>query len=142
MKKKILIGAFLLLALMTAIAFVVAAVDSYHYDMDPANGVDTLEGLGATIFLALGGLVILCEMDLFFTVNYFLMKPKTLVKSVFMIIFQLMLSAVFLSEDLAMGLSRYVSDIFEAEILVVAPVFLLYVILRIACMATCFSKKV
>ena len=40
MKKKIVIGAFLLLVLITAIVFIVAAVDSYNYDMDPANGVD------------------------------------------------------------------------------------------------------
>ena len=45
MKKKILIGAFLLLVLITAIIFIVAAIDSYNYDMNPANSVDILEGV-------------------------------------------------------------------------------------------------
>ena len=109
MKKKILIGAFLLLVFITAIVFIVAAVDSYNYDMDPANGVDIMEGIGAAILIVLGGLVILCELDLFFTVYYFIIKPKTLSKSIFMIISQLMLLMVIFSEDLAKFLFQYVS---------------------------------
>lgn len=139
MKKKILIGAFLLLVLITAIVFIVAAVDSYNYDMD--NGVDILEGVGAAILIVLGGFVILCELDLFFTVYYFFMKPKTLSKSTFMILSQLMLLIVIFSEYLAKFLSQYVSDIFGEEIIVIAPIFFLYIILRIICVAICFSKK-
>ena len=74
MKKKILIGAFLLLVLITAIIFIVGAIESYNYDMDPANGVDILEGVGAAMLIIVGGLVTLCEIDLFFTVYYFLIK--------------------------------------------------------------------
>ncbi len=141
MKKKILIGAFLLLVLITAIFFIVAAVASYNYDMDPANGVDILEGVGAGIIVVLGGLVIICESDLFFTVYYFFVKPKTLPKSIFMILSQLMLLLVITSGNLAKFLAEYVSDIFKEEIIVIVPIFFLYVILRIVCVATCYLER-
>ena len=141
MKKKILIGAFLLLVLITAIFFIVAAVDSYNYDMDPANGVDILEGVGAGIIIVLGGLVIICESDLFFTVYYFFVKPKTLPKSIFMIFSQLMLLLVITSGNLAKFLAEYVSDIFKEEIIVIIPIFFLYVILRIVCVSTCYLER-
>ena len=47
MKKKIIIGVFSLLILITAIVFIVGAMQSYNYDMYPANGVDIFEGFGA-----------------------------------------------------------------------------------------------
>lgn len=141
MKKKILIGVFLLLVLITAIVFIIAAVDSYNYDMDPANGVDILEGVGAAMLIIFGGFVILCELDLFFTVYYFLVKKKTLSRSIFMILSQLMILIVIFSEDLAHFLYLHVSDIFGEEIIVIAPIFFLYVILRIVCVGSCFSKK-
>ena len=141
MKKKIVIGVFLLLVLITAIVFIVGAVDSYNYDMDPANGVDILEGVGAAMLIILGGFVILCELDLFFTVYYFLVKPKTLSKSVFMILSQFLLLLVLFSGRLANFLSEYISDIFKEEIIVIAPIFFLYVISRIVCIASCFSEK-
>ncbi len=141
MKKKILIGCFLLLILITAIVFISAAVDSYNYDMDSANGVDILEGFGAGIAIVLGAIAVLVELDLFFTVYYFLMKPKTLSKSIFMILSQLLLLLVFFSGHLAKFLSEYVSDIFGEEIIVIIPIFFLYVILRIVCVTTCFFKK-
>ena len=141
MKNKILIGAFLLLVLITAIAFIVAAVESYKYDMDLANGIDIMEGMGAAILIVLGGLVILCELDIFFTVYYLLVKPKTSARTVFMLFSQLMILIVIFSEDLAKILSKRISDIFNEEIIVIVPIFFLYVILRIICVATCFSKK-
>ena len=64
-KKIIAICAFLLLILVTATAFLIAAIDSYNYDMDPANGVDIMEGMGAAFLIIIGGFVILCELDLF-----------------------------------------------------------------------------
>ena len=141
MKKKIVIGAFLLLVLITAIVFIVAAVDSYNYDMDPANGVDILEGFGAAFLTVIGGLVILCESDLFFTVYYFLMKPKTSPKSIFMILSQLLLLLVFFSGHLTKFLSQYVSDVFKEETIVIFPIFFFYVILRLICVSICFSEK-
>ena len=141
MKKKILIGSFFLLVLLTAIIFIVGAIDSYTYDMDPANGVDIMEGTDAAFLIIIGGFVILCELDLFFTVYYFLVKHKTLSKSIFMILSQLFLLIVFSSGHLAKFLSEYVSDIFKEEIIVIAPIFFFYVILRLICVSICFSEK-
>ena len=140
MKKKLLIGAFLLLVLITAIVFIIGAVDSYRYDMNPANGVDILEGVGAAMLIVIGGSIILCELDLFFTVYYFLVKPKTLPKSIFMILSQLMLLLVITSGSLAKFLSQYVSDVFKEETIVIVPIFFFYVILRLVCVSICFSK--
>ena len=117
------------------------AIYSYNYDMDPANGVDIFDGFGSVILIIVGGLVILCEIDLFFTVYYFLIKPKTLSKSIFMIFSQLMILPVIFSEQLAHFLFRHVSDVFGEEIIVIAPIFFLYVTLRLVCVSVCFSKK-
>ena len=140
-KKIIAICAFLLLVLITAIVFIGAAIDSYNYDMDPANGVDILEGVGAAFLIIIGGFVIFCELDLFFTVYYFLVKPKTLLKSIFITLSQLMLLLVFFSEKLAHFLFEHVSDIFGEEGIVIIPIFFFYVISRIICIAICYSKK-
>jgi hypothetical protein len=82
MEKKLVIILFSLLILATAVFTLIAAADSYFYDMDPENGVDILEGFGAAILLALGGLAVLYESDLFYTVWYFVAKPKTVLRSV------------------------------------------------------------
>ena len=138
-KKIIAICAFLLMILVTATAFLIAAIDSYNYDI--ANGVDIMEGMGAAFLIIIGGFVILCELDLFFTVYYFLMKPKTLLKSIFITLSQLMLLLVFFSEKLAHFLFEHVSDIFGEEGIVIIPIFFFYVISRIICIAICYSKN-
>ena len=140
-KKIIAICAFLLLILVTATAFLIAAIDSYHYDMDPANGVDIMEGMGAAFLIIIGGFVILCELDLFFTVYYFLVKPKTLLKSICITLSQFMLLLVLFSEKLAHFLFEHVSDIFGEEGIVIIPIFFFYVISRIICIAICYSKN-
>ena len=139
MKKKILIGIYLLLVLCTAIFFVRAAIDSYNYDME--NHIDIMEGVGARLCLVFGGLFVLGETDVFLTVYYFLIKPKTWRKSLFMILSQLMLAVVIFSEDLADFLRRNVSDVFREDGIVVAFLFLFYVILRFFCIVFCFSGK-
>ena len=141
MKKKIVKSVFLLLICVTAILFIVAAVRSYHYDMAPDNGVDILEGFEALMLILVGGLVILCEIDIFFTVYYFVVKPKTAAKTIFVIFSQLMLLLVVASRDLAHLLFLHVSEIFGEEGLVIIPIFVIYIILRIACYITCFSEN-
>ena len=140
-KKIIAICAFLLLILVTTTAFLIAAIDSYNYDMNPANGVDIMEGMDAAFLIIIGGFVILCELDLFFTVYYFLVKPKTLLKSICITLSQLMLLLVFFSEKLAHFLFEHVSDIFGEEGIVIIPIFFFYVISRIICIAICYSKN-
>ena len=140
MKKKIVICAFLLLIVVTAIGFTWAAVDSYRYDMDPANGVDILEGFGAVLTILVGGFVIVCEIDLFFTVSYFFTSHKTLLKSCLMILSQLMLLTVIFSNDIAHFLSQHVSSIFQEEIIVIFPLFFFYLVLRVFCVLFCYCS--
>ena len=140
-KKIIIISIFLALIVITSFVFIKGAIDSYNYDMDPANGVDILEGFGAGIAIGVGVITVLFELDLFFTVYYFLVKPKTLSKLIFMILSQLLLLLVFFSGYIAKFLSEYISDVFKEEIIVIIPIFFLYVILRIVCIAICFLEK-
>lgn len=133
MKKKILVCAFLLLVFVTAIGFTLAAIESYQYDMDPANGVDTLEGLGAVFCILIGGFVIFCEIDLFFTVYYFFTSHKTLLKSCLMILSQLMLLTVIFGEEIAKFLS-----LFKEESIVILALLFFYVCLRVFCILFCY----
>lgn len=135
MKKKIVIGAFSLLILITAIFFIFAAVDSYNYDMDPANGVDIMEGFGAIFTLIIGGFVVLYELDLFYTTYYFFIKPKTKAKSILNVASNLTLLSIAFSDSIAHFLYRYVSKAFGEEVIVLLALILTYITLRIVCAA-------
>ena len=126
MKKTIIICVFILLILVTAFGFVKGAIDSYNYDMDPNNGVDLLEGLGAVFALIIGAFVVLYELDLFYVVYYFCFKQKTVVKSVMNI-------AANLSFVLVFGFSLLSNVYMELRVYEWLPVglFGLYLILRI-----------
>ena len=126
MKKTIIICVFILLILVTAFGFVKGAIDSYNYDMDPNNGVDLLEGLGAVFALIIGAFVVLYELDLFYVVYYFCFKQKTVVKSVMNI-------AANLSFVLVFGFSILSNVYMELRVYEWLPVglFGLYLILRI-----------
>ena len=82
MKKKIVVCVFSVLIAVTVIGFVADAAATYAYEMDPANGEDIFEGFGAVIALLVGFFVVLFEADLFYTVYYFLFKPRTKAKSI------------------------------------------------------------
>lgn len=126
MKKTIIICVFVLLILVTAFGFVKGAIDSYNYDMDPNNGVDLLEGLGAVFALIIGAFVVLYELDLFYVVYYFCFKQKTVVKSVMNI-------AANLSFVLVFGFSLLSNVYMELRVYEWLPVglFGLYLVLRI-----------
>ncbi|MBQ8005806.1 MAG: hypothetical protein IJ303_05800 [Clostridia bacterium] len=69
-KKKFIIASFFLtLIALTTIYTVVSAVKSYNYDMDPANGVDILEGFGAAMLIVIGGFVVFPEFSLLFLIQ-------------------------------------------------------------------------
>lgn len=130
MKKKIVIGVFLLLIVATAVCTAVAAADSYFYDMDPENGVDILEGLGAAILLGLGGLAVVYEADLFYTVWYFAFRPKTLPRA----LLHLLANAALLTPLLFLLLEARFPDFRPPE--VIYPIlWLSYLILRAVCAA-------
>ena len=84
MKRKIIIiSLFLALILVTATVFLVGAIESYNYDMDPKNCLDILEGFGAAILITIGIISIFYEIDLFVVVYYlFCAKHKTVKKTV------------------------------------------------------------
>ena len=125
-KKKIIIACiFLVLIVLTAIYTVVSAVRSYQYDMDPANGVDILEGMGAVLTMMVGGFAVFYELDSFYTVYYFFVKPKTVVKSILNILSNLSLLLIFFS--------KYYKNVFEEDVIAPLIVFFTYVSLRIAC---------
>jgi hypothetical protein len=124
MKKKIIICAFLILIFLTAAFFVVTAIDSYNYDMDPANGVDILEGFGAVLAIMIGAFVIFYELDLFYTVYYFFIKPKTIAKSILNILANASLLLLFFVD--------FYKDIFSEDVIAPLIVFTIYIALRIS----------
>lgn len=104
-KKIIIVSIFLVIIAITAIYTIIGAIKSYNYDMDPANGIDIMEGVGAAMLIVLGGFVIFYEFDLFYTVYYFFFKPKTIVRSIINILANVCLLLVFFSEYVAKALS-------------------------------------
>lgn len=130
MKKKIVIGIFIALILLTIVAALVLAIDSYNYDMDPKNGVDVLEGFAAFMLIALGGCVVFYECDLFYTVYYFVVKPKTALKSTLHILAHLSLVLIGLFETPLIGILPI--SVRRNGGFVIAVLFLSYVILRSA----------
>ena len=125
-KKKIIITSiFLTLIVMTSFFFLKGAIDSYYYDMDPANGVDIMEGMGAAMLIALGGFVVFYELDLFYTVYYFLVKPKTVAKSILNIVSNVSFLLIFFN--------KYYKNIFEEDVIALLIVFFTYVGLRMVC---------
>ena len=124
MKKKIIICIFLTIILITAIFFIAAAIDSYNYDMNPANGVDILEGFGAVLAIMIGAFVIFYELDLFYTVYYFLIKPKTIAKSILNVLANTSLLLIFFAD--------YYKNIFSEDVIAPLLVFAIYIALRIS----------
>lgn len=118
---------------ITSLLFIKGAIDSYNYDMDPANGVDILEGFGAVLTMMVGGIVVFYELDLFYTVYYFFIKPKTVAKSILNILANLTLVIMYFTDSIAHFLFEHVSEIFGEEILLLFALFLVYIILRIVC---------
>ena len=124
MKKKIVICVFLTVILITTIFFVAAGIDSYNYDMDPANGVDILEGFGAVLAIMIGAFVVFYELDLFYTVYYFLIKPKTIVKSILNVLANMSLLLIFFAD--------YYKNVFSEDVIAIFIVLTIYVVLRIS----------
>ena len=124
MKKKIIVCIFLTIILITAIFFIAAAIDSYNYDMNPANGVDILEGFGAVLAIMIGAFIVFYELDLFYTVYYFLIKPKTIAKSILNILANASLLLIFFAD--------YYKNIFSEDVIAPLLIFAIYIALRIS----------
>ena len=132
MKKKIIIGLFSLLILITAIIFIVGAISSYNYDITN-NSDDKWLGFGAVLTLIVGGFIVFYEFDLFYTAYYFLIKPKTIAKSILNILANFTLVIMYFTDSISHFLFKYVSEIFGEEVILLFTLFFTYVILRIAC---------
>ncbi len=132
MKKKIIICVFSILILITAIVFIVGAIQSYNYDITN-NPVDKWVGFGSVLTLMVGGFVVFYEFDLFYTAYYFLIKPKTKAKSILNILANFTLVIMFFTDSISHFLFKYVSEIFGEEVILLLTLFFTYVILRIAC---------
>ena len=130
MKKKIIIGVFSLLILITAIAFIVGAINTYHYEV--ANN-DILVGLGAAMVLVIGVFVVFYELDLFYSVYYFFIKQKTITKSILNVFSNLTLLSIIFTDSIAHFLHKYVSEIFGEEVILLFALLFTYIILRIVC---------
>ena len=110
--------------MITAIFFIAAAIDSYNSDMNPANGVDILEGFGAVLAIMIGAFVVFYELDLFYTVYYFLIKPKTIAKSILNILANASLLLIFFAD--------YYKNIFSEDVIAPLLIFAIYIALRIS----------
>ena len=132
MKKKIIICVFSILILITAIVFIVGAIQSYNYDMQ-YHSDDKLVGFGAVLTLMVGGFVVFYELDLFYTTYYFLIKPKTIAKSILNILANFTLVIMYFTDSISHFLFKYVSEIFGEEVMLLFALFFTYVILRIVC---------
>ena len=133
MKKKILIFVFLTVILLTAIFFIATAIDSYNYDTDPANHVDIFEGFGAVFAIMIGAFVIFYELDLFYTVYYFLIKPKTVLKSILNLLANVSLLLIFFAD--------YYKNIFSEDVIAIFLVFTVYIVLRISSLFASHPKN-
>lgn len=128
-KKIIAISVFLTLILISAIFFITAAIESYNYDIE--NKVDIFAGFGAALTIVVGAFVVFYELDLFYTVYYFVVKPKNLTKSILNILANVTLFLIFFVD--------YYKNIFPEDVAAPFVVFAIYVILRISYfyIATC-----
>ena len=132
MKKKIIICVFSILILITAIVFIIGAIQSYNYDITN-NPDDKWVGFGSVLTLMVGGFVVFYEFDLFYTAYYFLIKPKTKAKSILNILANFTLVIMCFTDSISHFLFKYVSEIFGEEVILLFALFFTYVILRIAC---------
>lgn len=72
MKKKcITVGVFCTLILLTAVFFLIAGIDVYRTEMEQYPH-EAFAGMGAAILAVIGIYILICELNLFVTVCYFL----------------------------------------------------------------------
>lgn len=130
MKKKIVVGSFLALILITIVVFIIGAIKTYNYEI---TNDDIMVGLGAVMVLAVGGLVVFYELDLFYTMYYFFVKPKTIAKSILNVASNLTLLSIVFTDTIAHFLYMYVSEVFGEEVIVLFVLIFTYIILRMVC---------
>ncbi len=138
MKKKIIvIAAFSVLILITAIIFTSWIMQALGFDMYSNDEFDIGEGFFGLILTVFGGMVIFYELDLFYTVYYFLIKPKTKIKSILNILSNLSLLLAIICDCFPIF---FIGPIAYEYIL--GALFLTYVILRIVYLIVSIILKI
>jgi hypothetical protein len=105
--------------------------------MDPANGIDIMEGMGAALILMVGGFLVFYELDLFYVVYYFFVKPKSTLKTVAVIISNASLLLVLFSEKIIDLVRKYLPGIADAttleESIIPVVLMLIYAVSKLVC---------
>ena len=131
MKKKIIvITVFSISILITLILFASWVMQALSYDMYSNNEFDIGEGVFGFVLIIIGGIVVFYELDLFYTVYYFLIKTKTKIQSILNIIANLTLVVTIVR---ILTLSIFSDSLLLFDEVVVSPIdlFLIYFVLRI-----------
>ena len=136
-KPKDIVRLVILTILATVIGILALAIDAYNYDLDPQNGVDIFEGVSSILILIAGGFVVLYELDLWYTVSYFLFRQKTTGKTILNLLSNLTFLSVFLCSFYQPRSNSLKS--LELSLLIL---FFLYILLRVSYfLAALCSKK-
>lgn len=131
MKKKIIvITVFSISILTTLILFASWVMQALSYDMYSNNEFDIGEGVFGFVLIIIGGIVVFYELDLFYTVYYFLIKTKTKIQSILNIIANLTLVVAIVR---ILTLSIFSDGLLLFDEVIVSPIylFLIYFVLRI-----------
>ena len=131
MKKKIIvITVFSISILTTLILFASWVMQALSYDMYSNNEFDIGEGVFGFVLIIIGGIVVFYELDLFYTVYYFLIKTKTKIQSILNIIANLTLVVAIVR---ILTLSIFSDSLLLFDEVIVSPIdlFLIYFVLRI-----------
>ncbi len=140
MRKKIIVCVFSLLIIITVIFSITGAITSYNYEMQNYPE-DKWVGFGAAISIVAGGFLVFYELDLFYTVYYFFIKPKTLTKTILNVLSNLSLLLICFTNDISHFFYKYISEIFGEEFIIAISLFLVYLILRITYAIISFKVK-
>ena len=128
MKRKVIIGAFSAIILLTVAASVIIPMIAYGIDR---NHDDKFAVLGLFMLLMIGAFFVLYELELFCTVYYFFLKPRTLVRSVLSLLSTLSLTSVLVYTGLP-----FVIPLFRFYEIIPCILFVIYIVLRCSYLVT------
>lgn len=84
-KKYITASVFCALMLLTAVFFLIAGIKVYRTEMEQSPN-ESFAGMGAAILAVIGIFFLICELNLFVTVCYFLFSRKTTARTLLSIL--------------------------------------------------------
>lgn len=99
-KKYITASVFCALMLLTAVFFLIAGIDVYRTEMEQSPN-ESFAGMGAAILAVIGIYILICELNLFVTVYYFLFSRKTTARTVLSILSTLTLVLIGIYEPVS-----------------------------------------